>query len=301
MLQLERILHPTDFSAPANQALDHALLLADASGGRIDLLHVIEHPSITIPDDYPERAREVASTRLSKLQERATKGTITTHVRPADDRETPATCILEYADATDPALIVIGTHGRHGLGRWLIGSTAEKIVRRAQQPVYVVRGDSDDAPRPTAFEHILAPVDFSPASRQALDVATTWSQHFDAHLSMLHVLDAYPPPGIYGMDEATDPSWAQRVEDEVRDEVHEWREAIRRDAPHVESHLESGEAAAVIVDYADEHDVDLLILGSHGRTGMERFFLGSTTEKVVRSAPCPVLVVTSSPGDERPN
>jgi nucleotide-binding universal stress UspA family protein len=114
---------------------------------------------------------------------------------------------------------------------------------------------------------------------------------------MLHVLESHPPPGIYGMEEASDPKWTQRVEDAARDELQEWHETLQDQAPNVHARLESGEAAAVLLDYAEENDVDLLILGSHGRTGVERFLLGSTTEKVIRSAPCPVLVVKPSPRD----
>lgn len=297
MLHVNRILHPTDFSAPAEQALDHALFLADASGGHLDILHVIENPSIAIPDDYVERAQTETKNRLARLRTRGEREgvSLTTHVRSAGDRETAASCILAYAEQTDPALLVVGTHGRHGLGRWLLGSTTEKILRRARQNVYVVREEDD--PHPPSFRRILAPLDFSPHARRAVDVATRWSRHFDAHLSLLHVLASHPPPGIYGMDEASDPTWARRVEDEVREELREWDETIRHEAPDVESHLESGDPAAVIVDYAAEHDVDLLILASHGRTGVDRFLLGSTTERVVRNAPCPVLVVKPYPED----
>jgi nucleotide-binding universal stress UspA family protein len=297
MLHLDRILHPTDFSPAADRAFDHALFLASASGGPLDVLHVIEHPPIVISDDYFERAREEAKAQLSRLRRRGRQRQValTTRIWAAGDQETAASCILDDAAETNPALIVVGTRGRRGLTRWLIGSTAEKIIRRAQQNVYVV-GDEASSGSPS-FDHILAPTDFSAQARHALDVAMAWSHHFDARLSMLHVLESHPPPGIYGMEEASDPKWTQRVEDAARDELQEWHETLQDQAPNVHARLESGEAAAVLLDYAEENDVDLLILGSHGRTGVERFLLGSTTEKVIRSAPCPVLVVKPSPRD----
>ena len=186
------ILVPTDFSGAARQALQLAVRLAPP-GCTVHVMHVI---TPTESDPYsPVRLRpegqarqrlpeEVTDELLQQLiQEVATDQVAVARAwRRASD---VVGAVLDYADTVEAELIVLGTHGRRGLQRFLLGSVAEAIVRRASVPVLTVR---EHARVPEAIQHILVPTDFSEDARMALREAARWAAHFRARLTLLHVL-----------------------------------------------------------------------------------------------------------------
>jgi nucleotide-binding universal stress UspA family protein len=149
---------------------------------------------------------------------------------------------------------------------------------------------------PTAeWKRICCPIDFSDASRAAMEVAVDLSRRFDAELVLLH---AYPIPGYTFPDGSVvaSPRMMQELADQAAKHLEEWRrEAGGLGAPRVAVATAVGEPAAEIVAYAAEQGVHLLVLGTHGRTGLEHALLGSIAERVVRRARCPVLTVHPPP------
>jgi nucleotide-binding universal stress UspA family protein len=142
------------------------------------------------------------------------------------------------------------------------------------------------------WKRICCPIDFSDASRAAMEVAADLARRFGAELVLLH---AYPIPGYTFPDGSVvaSPKMMQELADQAQRHLEEWRLDAERLAggPRVAAEKGVGEPAAEIVTFAKENAVDLLVLGTHGRTGIEHALMGSIAERVVRRAHCPVLTV----------
>jgi nucleotide-binding universal stress UspA family protein len=142
------------------------------------------------------------------------------------------------------------------------------------------------------WKRICCPIDFSDASRAAMEVAADLARRFGAELLLLH---AYPIPGYTFPDGSivASPKMMQELADQAQRHLEEWRVDAERlvGAPRVAAEKGVGEPAAEIVSFARERGVDLLVLGTHGRTGLEHALMGSIAERVVRRAHCPVLTV----------
>lgn len=141
------------------------------------------------------------------------------------------------------------------------------------------------------WKSICCPIDFSDASRAAMEVAADLARRFGATLTLVH---AYPVPGYTFPDGSVvaSPRMMQELADQAARHLGEWqRQAEGLGAPSVKSETLVGEPAGEIVAYARDHSVDLLVLGTHGRTGLEHALMGSIAERVVRRARCPVLTV----------
>jgi len=179
-------------------------------------------------------------------------------------------------------LIVIGTHGRTGLSRVLMGSVAELVVRHAPCPVLTIRPGNE----PTPYTHVLCPVDFSACARHAAELAAQLVQPGGA-VTLLHVLEL---PTRYG-GAIPDGDTARALAPHAAGYLDDWAAKLRQRCPDIRIHSRVGSPGAQILA-ALEHDptVDLVCMGSHGRTGLRHILLGSVAEKVVRHARCPVLV-----------
>ncbi|MBI5548715.1 MAG: universal stress protein [Deltaproteobacteria bacterium] len=141
------------------------------------------------------------------------------------------------------------------------------------------------------WQKILCPVDFSSTSRRALNAAAELAQMHGAELHLLHVYQApgvsFPEATIYAGDDVL-----QQLVDMVVKSLSEWKvEAERKGALNVVTHTAMGVPFAEILRFAERHEVDLIVMGTHGRTALMRVLIGSVAEKVVRHAPCPVLTV----------
>ena len=287
MLTFRTILFPTDFSECAEHAFAQAAALAAQYDAELHVLNVVV-PHHEDPDNPMNYLQDLD---LSVMKQ----DVVGTHqhdgVRLVHDQHiglSPAAGILEYADRHDVDLIVMGTHGRRGVGRLLMGSVAEEVVRLSTCPVLTV-GAADDCKRP--IHRVLAPVDFSESSQAVLTHAKELAAAFDAHLDVLHILTEVSMPGVYGIDTI------QIATPEVRQRVREGLIAAIEDSPGAdvpyEVHLMVGFPARDSVDFAELHQTDLVVLATHGRTGLKRLMLGSVAENIVRLAPCPVFTVKS--------
>jgi nucleotide-binding universal stress UspA family protein len=149
-------------------------------------------------------------------------------------------------------------------------------------------------------QHVLVPIDFSATADQALTYSIALAQQLQARLTLLHVLDLTPVT----MDEMTPGMTATYLDDLETNAQHllqASRERVQRVGLQAESLLVQGTPTQMIVDTASEQGVDLIIMGTHGRTGLAHVFLGSVAEHVVRQAPCPVLVVRRAPDTSAPS
>jgi nucleotide-binding universal stress UspA family protein len=183
----------------------------------------------------------------------------------------------------------MGTHGRTGLSHLLSSSVTEHVVRSANCPVMTVKACKQSSEAAPYFD-ILVPVDFSPYSQKALRYGRTLAQAFEANLHLLHVLDQPIHPAHYGLGD----DLLMRLNPEVQRRSHEEMERLFSQfgaEVKCQTHVCEGRAYSEIVRFVEAEECDLVVMGTHGLSGLEHFLLGGTTEKVMRHASCPVLAV----------
>ena len=194
----------------------------------------------------------------------------------------PAETILYQAKRREVDLIVMASHGRGGMDRWLLGSVATKVVRGSEIPVLVIRPEEDDSP--PAVDRILVPLDGSETSEAALGKAVGLARFLQAEL-ILYLGLSFPRTGF--------PSAVQQyVESGVKEgEKYLDQQAEKCQGVKVTTVVKDTTPGHGIVENADKLQVDMIVMGSHGRSGVSRWILGSVTENVVQSSKLPVLVV----------
>ncbi|MBS0657070.1 MAG: universal stress protein [Verrucomicrobia bacterium] len=315
-LRLETILVPTDFSAPAGLALRSAVQLAGAGGARVLLLHVFDDSDyivgtalgigsqLTAMAELRDHNLAAAEKRLEALAETARQGGC--EVEAVFTVGSPAAEIVRLAAQRSVDLIALSTHGRTGWRRLILGSVAEQVVREAPCGVLAVHAHPDASVVPAAADaqglaaaplqlrHILVATDFSPQAEAARHWAEELARAAGAGLSLLHVLaptSALPGDPSFGLaGPEIEQAWRT-----VRDGAHaRLRELGRSCAEHglnAEAWVLHGSPAEKIAEAAHNWRCDLIVLATRGSGGWGQLLLGSTAERVVRFATCPVLVV----------
>jgi nucleotide-binding universal stress UspA family protein len=190
--------------------------------------------------------------------------------------------LCEAGKQLDADLSITGTHGRSGLSRFLMGSVAERVVRHYHRNVMVARPGAEHK---RAFERILVPTDFSPDAEDALRLALVLIAP-GGTIELFHAWDTPPELAL---------EWTGPILDELAEDANQAGEELLKRYQSSERTIvfESVRAGAVtgIEQRLHEREYDLVVMGSHGRRGIKRFLLGSVAEKIVRHAPCSVIVV----------
>lgn len=296
---ISRILFATDFSPWARRAEDYACSLACSWKASLTVLSVAEFPPGLNPDypvnrQYLAELLTTASSQVADLKSRAERRGIVVTTRVATG--IPSEEVITAARAEDSDLIVVGTRGKTGLVHVLLGSTAERVIRRAPCPVLTVRTEQADTAednslsKPITLERILVPVDFSDCSLNALEYAVVVAQQAKASLLMLHVLE----PVSYGLDFTFSQSSARQSQVSIwTKRLEELASSYQRSHVPMESRLLGGVPADSILGTARNQPCDLIVMGTHGRRGISHTISGSVAEAVLRKAVCPVLAVRS--------
>jgi nucleotide-binding universal stress UspA family protein len=205
-----------------------------------------------------------------------------------------AETIHRYAETEEIDLIALGTHGREGAGRLWRGSVAESVIRGAKRPVLTVRGDGKgEAVGPGQVERILVPIDFSDYTRGTGQLAVEWARLYDARVDLLHVVtEASPPPAPDETDDAGEPE--EGPKGRARRALMRIGRTVSALGVPMEVHVRTGTPGPTITTFMEAQGTHLVVMSTHGRTGVERFFLGSVAEAVIRHGGCPVLTVGAS-------
>jgi len=293
-MNIKKVLFPTDFSDSAKRALPHALELSRRYEASLVLLHVAT-PYAEDPTrfEYQQleagKYQEYVEKRMGELSGGIEAGQmVTTHI----GRDiSAAQGILSYIQEEGIDLVVMGTHGHSALVEFFLGSVAERVVRAATCPVLTVAEYRDDYRNRAVYQNVLVAFDFSEHSRDAVRHAQEVARRFEAKLQILYVIEQEVHPAYYGR-------WKNAIRQELPQIEQEARESLKstlgeENLAEIEVHVEvgKGKAHSEIVDFVMANQADLIVMGTHGLSGMERMLLGSTTERVVRIAPCPVLTV----------
>lgn len=298
MIDLRRILCPVDFSEATPHGVRPAISLATEYGAELYLLHVLDFPhphldalgpSFDVMPYYEEMEAE-AGRRLAELVDAEARqfADLNSTVR----RGTPFLEIIDFAKDEEIDLVVIPTRGRTGVDRFLFGSVAEKVLRMAPCPVLTIP-PKEGEPASFTVDKILHPTDFSDYSDHALPYAASFAERYSAELLMVHVVTVwdYDPANPDWRFPPLEPDHQKAVEESAQQSLEEHGGKIESDI-RVEQRLVKGfDPPMEICRVADEENVDLITMATHGRTGLRHALLGSTAEKVVRYAECPVLTV----------
>ncbi|MFC2171985.1 universal stress protein [Acidobacteriota bacterium] len=301
MLNVKRILYPTDFSSCARQALPHAVLLAQEHQAELHMLHavVLHENDPHKPEHHFDDPASLRKLLRKKIAEQMVEDIKTSKEEvPKVFQEqrrgiASAHVILEYAKEKDIDIIVMGSHGRRGVKRLLLGSVAEEVVREASCPVMTIREVKDSKPA-ESLTNVLVPVDFSKHSIQALGYAVEIGSAYKSKLHLLHVVEEeiYPtycrPIRLAYLQEML-----PEIEGKARHALKKLGKGVIGPEIAWESHVTLGHPARDIIGMAQKYNIDLIVIATHGLSAIERFLLGSVTQKVVRRAPCPVLTIKS--------
>ena len=300
VMQISRILCPIDFSECSRHALHHAMAIARWYEASVTVLHVfVNVPNMDVPGvPISDPNRDLLVTRMQAFAgENPPDVRVHFVVRCASDVRAE---ILAQAQTFMSDLIVIGSHGRSGVERLLLGSVTEKVVRKSPCPIMVVPPHAPDA-QGQGLTHggqpsIVCAIDFSEASLGALEYAISLAEEADATLTLLHsievppeLLEHIPVPDDFNVDQchaAAEAACLQRLRELVPSSV--------RNYCQVTTAVREGAAYRQILRLSEEQAADLIVMGVHGRGAVDLMLFGSNTARVIRAATCPVLIVPST-------
>jgi len=296
-VRLKTILCTTDFSDYSNQTVSYGAAIANEFKGRLLICHIIDLQFAAIygtvhflPPDLQTQSIETAQERIEALMQ--------SHSMPWEavvSTGPPADEIARVVKEREIDLAISATHGRTGLKRFILGSVTERLMRSLKCPLLVVRETPPelmpDPVRGLRFNRILVGCDFSPAANAALDYGVNLAQEFEAELHLIHILE----PQVYSDILATTLEAERGDTDDIRDKLdRRLSDLITPEAMNwcrVKTVVTEGRPFEAITSYAGEKGIDLIVLGVRGHGVVETLFLGSTTDRVIRKAHCPVLSV----------
>jgi nucleotide-binding universal stress UspA family protein len=293
---------PLDGSPVAAQAIPYVLALAGPLRARVTLLSVLAREADRdVPSETEERARTLAAAYLDTVTAMLCGHGIpaTTLIRCGN----PAEIILRTAEEQDCGLIVMATHGRSGIDRLRLGSVTQHVVRHAQIPTLVVQASEQATMTGAAtITEITATLDVSENAERALPIATALADALCVPLTLLEIMpnnyvDAFGWPGMTyaatseqdAADEGAITSYLAATARSLRQAGREVRTAWQMST--------TNRAGAAILGYLTDRPMGLAVMSSHGRGGIARWVLGSTTETVIAHLPCAVLVVRAAGED----
>lgn len=292
----EKIVVPLDGSELSEVALPYAEELAGRLGSAISLIFVsdaVDGQYQHMRQFYLEKVADTIKHEAARYIPAGEKRTV--NVTSTVLIGNPAEEIVRYADKEGAGLIVMATHGRSGLGRWALGSVADKVVRSASQPVALIRAKEarPDIRQSGVLNRMLIPLDGSKEGESALPCIAEFIAKLKVEVVLLQVLSTgYQTLTAEGYEYvvfpenqiASDRAYAQAYLDKAA-------RTLARPGLTIKSVVKLGNAADEIVTYAGEMKADMIAMATHGRSGLGRWVLGSVAERVVRSGTVPTLLV----------
>ena len=285
----QRILVPLDGSSTAEAVLPYARALAQSWRIPVELLHAIESD--------PKRFEQASQASQQYLKGVAATFTDAASLETLDKPGKPAEVIVSEAAEKQDSLIAMSTHGRTGIGRWVMGSVADRVLQATDSSLLLVRGEGDSPSKDAAhFDCVILPLDGSALAEAAFESATGLAKGLALPLMIVRVVApmvSYYPAGaggLTGLDEVL-----EGEEENARAYLEKMvRQASAQGVDQVTSSLLRGFPASELMDLAQEHPHSITVMSTHGRSGLGRWVMGSVTDRVARHTGQPVLVIRSS-------
>lgn len=293
-----RILVPLDGSATAESVLPYVEALAAGFRTAVELMSVIDISALAThfeTDKIHHLDAVIASEErrlagyLDKIAKRFSR--FPTHCRIA--RGHPAEEILDTTVKDRNTLVAMATHGRSGAKRWLLGSVAEKVLRGIQNPLFLVRAAVAQTAPQRIIDSLVVPLDGSPLAERILPTVSSWAQALDIEVVLIRAFE-FPEAAYYGGEELL-PNYDE-IREKTRQQAGDYLKGIEHSlvgegVRTVSIVTMEGAGADEIIRYAHSAPRAVVAMSTHGRSGVQRWILGSVTEKVVRHGDDPVLVV----------
>jgi nucleotide-binding universal stress UspA family protein len=303
VVELKRVLCPVDLSELSIRPLAYGGAIAKWYQGELTALHVVPtfEPMEVAPGAlfdpvqfvYPMPREQV----LERLRQAVnTAGVAIDDVDVAAEAGEPAAIIVDQSLARRADLVVMGTHGRSGFDRLLLGSVTEKVLRRAPCPVLTVPPHAADSPEGVELKTVLCPVDFSPAALQAVGFAVDLARRAGASVTFLRVIEWLAEQEPRELAHFNVPEFRGHLMQDAQEQLDALIAQQARVEQGGEARVVAGRAYREILRIAAEDGADLIVMGAQGRGGPALTPLGSTTQHVVRAASCPVLTVRAPIG-----
>jgi nucleotide-binding universal stress UspA family protein len=294
-----RMLIPLDGSKTAENVLPYARRLAAVAHGAVELLGVVEMAEIAgdIPPNqatYAEALIREAVRNSTEYLENLAKTFRNGKVRCTVEQGRPEDVITAAAAAESDTLIAMATHGRSGVSRWLLGSVTEKVLRGTVNPLLVVRAPGDSkAGGEAALTSVIVPLDGSEIAETILSPVAGLARALEMQVILLRVYGV--PLATYGGDDYYVPDYLE-LKDQIKDEANSYLNSRatwlrQQGVAEVSTVIIEGSAADAIISMARKTPDNLVAMSPYGRSGLQRWILGSVTEKVVRHCEDPVLIV----------
>ncbi|BCR05613.1 universal stress protein [Desulfuromonas versatilis] len=285
MTKINQVLAATDFSEPARVAMKRAISICQGHGAHLEAVHVIEElPPAELLS--LERSQEISRHQLLEELEKTGSGGVEGNCRVETGKVFVS--IIRSAREIPADLIVVGAHHNPSFRDHFLGTTAEKLVRKSPIPVLVTK-----QPPKSPYKRILVPIDFSDASMDALNMALALAPQ--ASVELLHVYSFWGEGRLsmaaYGKDVLE--QYRQEAQKMAKSSMKKFVEENDIALPPFSQHLRQGHAASEIIKFAKELDVELIVMGTTGRSGLRQVLVGSVTEHVLRAGPCDILTVRS--------
>jgi len=281
---IKKILWPTDFSDEAQNALLYADAFANAFKASIIALHVVPDVSPALYDaeeaikgEIAERVSAIKGKRKKKMEDIGKSRRMTFKILIKEGNA--AKKIVETAEEEKADLIVLGKRGLSAIERLFIGSVANQVLRSSSIPLLLTKKNGGK-PR---FKKILVPTDFSEQEERERDYAWKLAKGFDSDLVLLHVLELH--------DYKFSPRSLDEMFDSVKKRLKQRKKREKEDIKVSEEVSRSINAAIGITDYVDTEKADMIVMSTYVQSKWERFFLGSTTEKVISYSSIPVFAI----------
>jgi nucleotide-binding universal stress UspA family protein len=271
--KLKRILAPTDFSELSGEAARLAARIAAQNDAELVLFYADPFlpPPHFLGSDVGDVAASLANSKtlaeeeLEKLRAEVVPATVRSRSVVIEDL--PVAAIVDWSNRNEVDLVVMGTHGRSGINRIMLGSVSERVLREGSVPLLLVR------PHQSAeIRTIVCPVNLSPIAQRTLEYAAGFATAAGAQLALWHVPESHEPEG---------------------ESIEQWIPPQLREKVTFHRLEQGGDPAEHLIHAAREEGADLIIIGAQHRRFVDTTVIGSTTVKITRHAPCPVLVVTA--------
>lgn len=294
---ISRILVPLDGSRRSERALPYATQMAQLTGGTLILVH---DETVGLRNESEPPTAEPVS-RLTELVRMLVQLHVPARMRIVHG--SAADAILRAANEEDADLIVMSTHGRGGLGRWLYGSVADTVLRDANRPVLLVTAACERTWATDRPFRMLVPLDGSPLAETALDVAGGLADALKTELLLLRVVE--PADGFAALGTAYLPTASPGVLDEATIYLDGISTSPSMAGRAVTGRVETGDPAAKIAAVARYEEIDLVVMATHASGGLARLTMGSVASAILHVASVPLLLVPpgmarrSSPGTAR--
>lgn len=295
--QFRNILCATDFSAYADVVLAYGVGMAQRFEANLNICHVVDLPTVSAygeavfdPIEYQQRFMETARAEIDRLL-----GDARVNYQPLVTIGNTTDEISRLAKEYIADLVITATHGRSGLKRFFLGSVTERLMRILPCPMLVLRGSEEftdvSAPQKFPFSKILVGCDFSEDSNLALDYSLSMAQEFESELHLVHVVEPSGYRDLFKLPQESGEKFKEELYDMIKEKLNS---LVPEDALNwikLQTTLLVGKPYSELIRYAEINDIDMISLGIRGHGMVEELLVGSTTDRVIRQSPCPVLSV----------